>query len=188
MRSFALFLLVAGLLSGGGAIAEVRDWRVIGERSELIFVYRINGGPRRGAFKAFTGSARFDPEKLEEATFRFDVEVESVETANSFETEIIKTSDWLDAYRYPNAQFELSRLTPRPNGKYGVEGTLTMKEVSFPVKGALEITLSDDASHSKGRVTFDRRDFNIGVGFTALFVEVGDEIVVRFDLIAEPEE
>ena len=169
-------------------MAEVRDWRVVGEQSKLVFVYRINGGARRGTFNAFTGSARFDPEKMEDATFTLNVEVESVEAANFFETAIIKTGDWLDAYRYPTARFEMSRLTPRPNGKYGVEGALTMKDVSFPIRGGLEITLSEDASRSKGRVTFDRRDFDIGVGFTALFVEVGDEIVVRFDLIAEPEE
>ena len=188
MRFLSLLILAAGLLTGGGAVAEVRDWRVVGEQSKLVFVYRINGGARRGIFNAFSGSARFDPEKLEEATFTLDVEVESVETANFFETAIIKTGDWLDAYRYPTARFEMARLTPRSNGKYGVEGTLTMKEVSYPIKGGLEITLNEDASRSKGRIRFDRRDFEIGVGFTALFVEVGDEIVVRFDLVAEPEE
>lgn len=188
MRVLSLLILVAGVLSGGGVLAEVRDWRVVGEQSKLVFVYRINGGPRRGTFNAFSGAARFDPEKLEEATFTLDVEVGSVETPNFFETAIIKTGDWLDAYRYPKARFEMSRLTPRDDGKYAVEGALTMKEETFPISGALEITLSDDNSRSRGRVTFDRRDFDIGVGFTALFVEVGDEIVVRFNLIAEPEE
>ena len=188
MKTLAAILAAASLLASAPAEARPQDWRIDASASTLDFVYLINGAPRRGAFSGFAGEARFDPEALEEAELTFTVEVPSVDTGETFGTMIVKTNDWLSAYVHPEADYRLDRMIPLDGGLYRVEGVLTMKDVALPVTGELAVSFPEGVAHAVGRVVFDRSAFNIGVGFTALFVEVGDEIAVEFDLIARPKE
>ena len=56
----------------------------------------------------------------------------------------------------------------------------------FEKAGEMTLEIADDAATATGRSLFDRREYRVGVGFTTLFVDVGDEIAVAFDLTAVP--
>lgn len=180
--------IVAASLSAQAAEAAPFHWTIDPSASRLDFVYLINGSARRGVFSGFAGEARFDPDALEGAELTFTVDVESVDTGETFGTAIVKTNDWLSAYDYPEARYVLTRLSPAGDGRYTAEGVLTMKERALPVSGDFAVSFPSDAAHAVGQVSFDRSAFNIGVGFTALFVTVGDKITVEFDLVARPKE
>lgn len=206
MRAFAALLLAAGASLAAPAFAaeakasesatgetgaearQARAWRIDPDASNLQFVAMINGGPLRGVFHDFAGQGRFDPDALEAAELTFTVKVGSVDAGQFFVTAIVKTNDWLSASDYPEARYVLENLSPLGGDRYRATGVLTMKEIALPVTGELDVTFPDGVAHSVGRIVFDRSAFRVGVGFTSLFVDIGDEVAVEFDLIATPEE
>ena len=59
-----------------------------------------------------------------------------------------------------------------------------MRGWTHPVTGDLTLNLDEAAGVAVGEVGFNRKDFNVGVGFSTLFVEIGPLIGVSFDLKA----
>ena len=187
MRWLAILLLAVGAF-GSSADAEPRRWSVDLERSSLAIVYLINGEERRGAFSAFSGEAVFDPADPEAAELEFLIETPTIDAGDSFGTEVVRGVDWLDVENHPTARFVLTKMTRLEGDRYAVEGDLTLRGATGVVSGEMTLTIGEDVASAAGRSVFDRREYRVGVGFTTLFVEVGDEIAVAFDLTAVPME
>mgnify|MGYP001249562257 CR=1 FL=1 len=179
-------VLVALLLSAASAAAEPRAWVIDAGASTLGVVYLINGEKRRGVIRHFEGEARFDPDDLADAELDLVIDMDSVDVGEPFGTMIVKTADWFDVYGHPTARYSLDSLEAKAPGAYIAHGRLTMRGKEHPVTGALSLELGDDVARAGGEAEFPRSLYGIGVGFTALFVEVGDEVGVEFDLIARP--
>jgi polyisoprenoid-binding protein YceI len=158
------------------------------EASKFGIIYQINGKQRGGVLSRFSGIAIFDPDALEEAELNLVIDMDSIDVGDRFGTAIIKTSDWFDVYSHPVSTYRLNELVPLGDDKYRALGTLTMRGKSADVEGTLSIVLSDGEAATSGRSEFARSTFGIGVGFTALFVEVGDGVAVDFELVARPVE
>ena len=188
MRPLLLSAFLAVSVWGGAAEAVSRMWTVSPQGSELAIVYTVDGEPRRGVFSSFAGDARFDPDDLTGAELTFVISTGSLDAGDVFGTEVVKSDDWLAAERFPEARYVLASLTPRAEGGYVAEGALTMRGRTSTVVGEIDISFGDDEARAVGVVVFDRKDFGVGVGFTTLFVEVGAQIAVEFDLTAVPKE
>lgn len=188
MRPFLFALWLAAATFGAEAGAAARDWSVSPSASKLAFVYTIDGERRRGAFAMFQGAARFDPDDIGAAELAFEIMTGSIDTGDRFGTEVVKSVDWLDVENSPKARFVLAELAPRDGGGYVATGALTLRGRTHDVSGPLTLAIAADQATAKGVMTFDRKTFGVGVGFTTLFVDVGAEISVEFDLIADPKE
>ena len=55
---------------------------------------------------------------------------------------------------------------------------------THPVTGNLTLRLDENDGAAIGEAGFNRKDFNVGVGFSTLFVEIGPQIGVSFNLKA----
>ena len=185
-RWLAALLISAGAFASAAATAEPRRWVVDTAQSSLAIVYLINGEERRGAFAEFSGEAVFDPADLEAAELEFLIHTPTIDAGDSFGTEVVRGVDWLDVETHPTARFVLTALTPLGGDRYGVTGDLTLRGRTGVVSGEMTLEIADDAATATGRSLFDRREYRVGVGFTTLFVDVGDEIAVAFDLTAVP--
>ena len=188
MRRFThwvAFCLIA-ITSALATDASARDWRIDVTRSTLAIVYLINGEERRGEFSRFSGEAFFDPEDLSATELEFLIETGSIDAGDSFGTEVVRGVDWLDVENHPTARFVLTEMTPLSEGRYRVAGDLTLKGRTGVVSGEMSLSVGDDTAKAEGRSAFDRKDYKVGVGFTTLFVDVGDEIAVTFNLTATP--
>lgn len=168
------------------AAAEPRDWRIDADKSELAIVYIINGENRRGAFSRFSGDARFDAEDLTTAEMEFLIETASIDTGDSFGTEVVRGVDWLDVEGHPTARYVLTSLEPLGGDRYRAVGDLTLRGKTETVVGEMTLALTEETADASGATEFDRKAFRVGVGFTTLFVDVGDRIAVSFDLVATP--
>lgn len=186
MRGAAILLGLAALSAPAGA--EPLRWEVDAEASRIGIVYLINGEERRGEIGRFSGAARFDPDDLSAARLTLEIDMDSVDVGEPFGTFIVKTSDWFDVAAHPTARYELDRMEPLGDGRYRAEGRLTMRGVEHSVSGDLALDLGGETAGAEGAASFPRSLYGIGVGFTALFVEVGDEVGVEFDLVATPED
>ena len=132
----------------------------------------------------FKGEARFDPAALEQASLRFEIETASIDLDEPFATDFVKSIDWLFVEEYPVAIYELQRLERLEGDQFRATGLLTMRGRTHPVTGELTLNLGETAGKAVGKAGFNRKDFNVGVGFSTLFVEIGPLIGVSFDLKA----
>ena len=168
------------------AAAEARNWVIDPEASTLAVRYIVDDKPQGGGFDEFSGTATFDPTALEDAQLTFDVVTESVDVGDPFGTTFVKSVDWFDVENHPRATYVLDRLELIEGDLYRAFGTLTLRGASNPVIGEMRVTITDTEAHAVGETTFDRTEFNVGIGFSALFVEIGPEVQVQFRLVARP--
>lgn len=185
MRGAAILLGLAAL--SAPVAAEPLNWIIDAGASRIGIVYLVNGEERRGEIGRFSGAARFDPEDVSAARLTLEIDMASVDVGEPFGTMIVKTGDWFHVSEHPTARYELDRMEPLGDGRYRAFGRLTMRGAEHPVSGELSVNLAGHVAGAQGEAAFPRSLYGIGVGFTALFVEVGDEVGVVFDLTAVPE-
>lgn len=184
-------ILAARLLSALGiALAALpawaEAWRIDSAASSLAIVYFVDGQERQGGFTRFSGVAEFDAAALETADLSFDIETASIDVGEPFGTQFVKSIDWLFVEEHPVAQYRLIRLERIEGDRYRAFGDLSLRGETRAVEGELSIALAKGEASAVGEARFDRKDFGVGVGFSALFVEIGPEIRVAFDLVARP--
>ncbi|MEO1613201.1 MAG: YceI family protein [Pseudomonadota bacterium] len=185
-RWIASFLIAVAAASS--ALAEPRAWRIDPTQSALAIVYLIDGKEQRGAFSRFSGDALFDPDDLASAKLEFLIETGSIDAGEAFATEVVRGVDWLDVKAHPEARYVLTSLEPLGDGVYRATGDLTLRGATGSVVGEMTLSVSGETATATGAADFNRKDYRVGVGFTTLFVEVGDVIAVEFDLTAKPKE
>lgn len=176
-------LLIAAA-SVAAAQAQATVWRIDPAASSISITFEVDEAPRQGTFGTFGGEARFDPAALEEATLRFEIETASIDLDEPFATDFVKSIDWLFVEEHPIAIYDLQRLERIEGDRFRAVGLLTLRGRTHPVNGELTLVLGDVTAAAAGQSGFDRKDFNVGVGFSTLFVEIGPQIGVSFDLKA----
>ncbi len=180
-------LLCAALMamaSVSSAIAEAAVWRIEPDASTIKITFDVDNAPREGTFETFRGEALFDPAALEKAELRFEIETASIDLDEPFATDFVKSIDWLFVEEHPTAVYVLQRLERIEGDRFRAIGLMTLRGRTHPVTGELTLAFGADDASAAGQAGFDRKDFNVGVGFSTLFVEIGPEIGVSFDLKA----
>lgn len=176
--------ILAATMLAAPVKAEPSIWRIDPEASTIHITFDVDGAPRQGGFGAFQGEARFDLAALEDANLRFEIETASIDLDEPFATDFVKSIDWLFVEEHPTAIYELQRLERVEGDRFRAIGLLTMRGRTHPVTGDLTLSLGETSGVAAGKAGFNRKDFNVGVGFSTLFVEIGPLIGVSFDLKA----
>lgn len=139
---------------------------VVKEKSSLRFTATQNNAPVEGKFTAFTADIAFDPEQLKDSHIRVEVDVASLELADSQTKDTLLTADWLDAKGHPKAVFvskEIDRI-PGTNDYYA-KGELNLHGVKAPVTLNFTMAFMDENSAiANGYLTIQRTDFHVGQG------------------------
>ncbi len=181
LRPIGLACAVA--LLAGAAAAE--SWRLAEPVSSLTFSYLENGEVIEGAFTEFDGEADFDSADPSGAFVTIDVSTASVSFGDPLRDHFARSVDWFDVENHPEAGFELTRLVALPDGRFSAEGALEIRGIRQTVFATLDIRRAEDALSAAGEMTFPRSAFGVGVGFSGLLADIGDDITVRFDLTGE---
>ena len=182
-------LALLGMVWAGMALAAVHSataWRVAPGESRVLFDYQRNGKPAQGHFASFSGHGRFDPTAPADARLEIRIKSASIDlndpTASAFATSV----DWFDSANHPDVVYQLTRLTPEGGNRYRADGDLTIRDTTKPIETTLTLTVENGTAHAKGSLKLDRTQYWLGVGPTALFVDIGHQVSVNFDLIAHP--
>jgi polyisoprenoid-binding protein YceI len=186
-----LSAIAALLLLGNPAAAEAPQWTVDLKASHITFVAKQMQVSVPGKFERITAAIRFDAGDLPGSKAAIDIEVGSVTTPNrDIETEI-KREPWFDVTRHPTARFETTAITQKAAGLYDVAGTLTLRGVTKPVTLPATIRIANDhaqpgtvRAEATGEIKVSRTAFGIGQGQWRDVSVVGDEVVIRFELVA----
>ena len=104
------------------------------------------------------------------------------------------SAEWFDSVNHPQIVYRLMKLTPKSGNSYHAVGELMIRGRTRPIESTiiLDFAASDGSgaasveAHASGSLVMDRKDYRLGVGPMALFVDIGREVTVRFELTAHP--
>lgn len=162
---------MAPALHGAGTPADVTagTYTVEPGHTQVAFsVSHMGISPFAGMFSGASGEMTLDPKDLGKTRLTVSIPTSSVETISPKLTEELKSADWLDSAKFPNATFVASKVTPMgPNGAM-IDGSLTLHGVTRPVMiharffGAAQNPMSKKASIGFiGRAVIHRSEFGV---------------------------
>jgi polyisoprenoid-binding protein YceI len=174
----ALAVLAASL-----AAAEPRRYVIDPQRSAIRFhaVSRLMDAD--GSFARFAGEIRLDDGRPETASTRLTIEVASLDTGIRMRDTHLRSEDFFDVERHPQAVFESSGVR-REGERVAVTGRLTIRGVTRPLTVPVTVTEAAGALRVVGEVTLNRREF--GIAYQSRLNPIQDEVRVRFELVAVP--
>ena len=90
----------------------------------------------------------------------------------------LKSADFFDVEKYPEATLKVTSFKKKAAGQYDLAGDLTIKGITKPVsfKGQ---TISEKGAPAKivAELEFDRTDFNVRYGSGKFFENLGDKVI-----------
>jgi len=142
----------------------------------------------RGHFAEVTATGEIDVEHPERSNIEATINTKSIRTHNETRDNDLRSSNFLEADKYPTIHFKSTKIEPVEKDRYRLTGDLTIKGVTKPV--ALDVVklgeFNDPAMGHRvgytGEGKINRKDFNMR--FDAMldgrFI-VSDEIEVRIE-------
>lgn len=154
--------------------------------SRIEFTGSAANGPQNGRFEKFSGWFSVADGKPVGADHRVEIDMNSVQTDHQKLTDHLKNTDFFDAPAFPTAVFDEITLTPGEGDTWTVAGNLTLhgqtKAISFPAT----VTREGDTVAVKSEFSLNRRDFAIDFEGASDNL-IRDEVVIRLDLLAAPQ-
>jgi len=164
--------------------AAAQNWIVDEAASRIGFRFTQMGSPVEGQFDHFGSDIRFDPQALDDARVRTEIEVDSVNTGNEERDSGIRSQAWFDASNNPQGLFESIRFEDKGDDRYDVRGRLTLRGTTREIILPMTIRIDGRTARAEGSVTLDRQDFGIGQGDWASDKVVGYEVPVDIVIVA----
>lgn len=115
-----------------------------------------------------SGSIFFDPDHLQTADFKIDVNANSINTDNNARDTHLKKEEYFDADRFPLIHFTTSRIESATAAGYLLYGTLFIKGISKQIVIPFTLKQRGEDYLFTGEFMLNRRDFNVGRGSLVL--------------------
>lgn len=154
--------------------------------SEILFTGSKVTGSHSGGFKSFTGGFTVAGNTLVGTGQKITIDMNSLWSDNEKLTEHLKSSDFFDVAKYPEATFELTGLKNVAERNFKVSGNLTLngtrKNITFPASA--QVTGNTAKIHAKFDI--NRKDFGIVYAGKADDL-IRDEVVIELKLNTAPD-
>lgn len=107
-------------------------------------------------------------ETLADSRFEATMKADSIETRFDARDQHLRSADFLDIERFPDVKFASTSIEPAAGGRYKVDGTLSIRDITRPVTLDLEVhgEVDDPMAGTKragftAKTEFDREDFGM---------------------------
>lgn len=158
-------------------------WNTLQPESAIVFSGTQAGGTFEGWLPTFTGTGCFDPADPEGASGKFIFDLTRATTGVKERDAIMRAPEWLDTDKFPQATFAVKDIRRVGDNAYEGAGALTLKGKELPLTVPFATAGEGRFLGVKGRVTFDRRDYNVGDGEWGESEKwVGFQIAVDFQI------
>jgi polyisoprenoid-binding protein YceI len=135
---------------------------ITSENSKIEFIGAKVTGHHNGSFKKFSGTIDYAGQ-IEKSRVSITIDSSSLETDAPDLTKHLKTADFFDVAKYPEAKFESTEI--KPGGEKGashtVTGNLTLHGVTRSVTFPATITASPGVISVESSFAINRKDFAI---------------------------
>lgn len=163
-------------------VAAAGERYVIGEGSKIGFVGSKVTGSHDGGFNQFAGSIELVERDPTRSRVEVTIDATSLWADNDKLTGHLKSPDFFDVERHPQARFESTAIVAEGDG-YTITGNLDLhgvtKNISFPAK----ITLGEGQVTAEAEFSVMRFDFGIVYPGKADDL-IRDEVLIRLNLVA----
>ena len=119
------------------------EWGVNPQKSEVTFEATGSGYNTKGIFKTTRPRSSSTLMTPEEASVRVTLECASATTGAADVDQTLQSQEFFDPGRYPTAEFVARGAKPDGDGKYILNGRLTLKGVTKPVTLPFSIDIAD---------------------------------------------
>lgn len=185
-RRWLPWLMLA--MVAGSAAAHPLDYRIDTVHSQVLFSADHDGYSNPvGRLAIARGWLRFDPDDWSASKVVADVDTASADLGDKNWNAAVTGHDFLDAAAFPLAHFESVKVTKTGEDSGVIEGRLTLRGVTLPVKVDFKVnrvgmTLFgfQTIAGFSGHATLDRTHF----GMTAFPRAIGTEVTIRLEIEA----
>jgi polyisoprenoid-binding protein YceI len=176
----AAFVAVADAPSN----APAQHWSTEPARSQLTFSAVQAGARFEGRFATFDPQIDFDAANLAASHFIVTVTTGSADTRDKERDETLRSKDFFDVAKWPEARFETTGFTSTGNGRFEAQGKLTIRDVTRPIRLPFTFAAAGDGRTARmsGGTTIQRLDFGVGQGEWTDTTWVGNAVEIHFDL------
>jgi len=154
-----LILLTASLTLAPGARAA--EYKLSGDNTKIKFVGSKKDGKHEGSFPKLTGKFIADAD-VTQGKLEVTIDIDSMTTDAAKLTAHLKSPDFFDAKRFPEAKFVSKSIKAGPDG-YVVAGELTMHGKTAPLSIPAKIVQGDGLTVSC-QFDLNRHDWGISYG------------------------
>jgi polyisoprenoid-binding protein YceI len=155
----------AGVIS---APATESNWKVDASHSNVKFtVTHLVVSEVDGVFKTFDGNIKSKTPDFSGAEIDFSVDIASINTDNEMRDKHLKSDDFFNAEQFPKMTFKSTSFTKKANGKYVLEGDLTIRDVTKRIKfdvihgGVIKDPWGNTKAGFKATASIDRLGYNL---------------------------
>jgi polyisoprenoid-binding protein YceI len=151
-------------------------------QSEVLFVTRQMGVPVEGRFRTFDATLDLDPKKPEAGSVSVQITMLSGLLGVAEADAELPKPIWFDVAKFPEAIFKSTSIKSQGNGKFLVNGKLTIKGTTRDVAVPVTITQAGPISTATGTFVVKRLDHAIGQNEWTDTTVVANDVHVRFKL------
>jgi polyisoprenoid-binding protein YceI len=175
------------------AATTTTTWTIDPDHSTLEFAVRhMMVTTVKGRFEAFSGTIAHDEADLEHASVAVTIATSSIHTGTAERDAHLRSADFLDCDRFPDATFRSTGIEPKGDGAFAVRGDLTIRDVTKPVvldvafQGTGAMPGGPEVAGFTATTSFARSEFGLtwNVGLECGGVLVSDEVRLSLDIQA----
>ncbi len=182
--SIAFLLFAFGALSlGATGKALASEWSVKPEESQIAFEATGGGYTSKGTFAQYRTEIEFDPDLPEEASVTVLLDMDSAATGTADADRMLKSADFFNPAQIPTAQFVARGAKPSGNGRYILNGRLTLKGVTKPIALPFLIDIKSGTARVSAETKINRLDFGVGPQSLA-GLAIDNDVKLTLDLTA----
>lgn len=145
----------------------------------------------RGRFGRVAGELEYDPPAAKAGRLLARIPAATIDTGEARRDGHLRSADFFDAERYPEITFASTSIEPRGGGRYVVNGTLTIRNVTKPVRfeaslhGIVHDLHGGQRLGASGDFSIDRTEFGLVWNKPiANGVLVGNEVKIELNVAA----
>jgi polyisoprenoid-binding protein YceI len=144
------------------AAAQCQKYVITPQNSKIEFIGSKVTGKHNGSFKDFSGQVDYAGTP-ENSRVNITIKTDSIETDTPDLTKHLKTADFFDVAKFPEANFVSTAI--KAGGENGashtVTGNLTMHGVTKAITFPATINVTPDAATVESSFSINRKDFGI---------------------------
>ncbi len=177
---FAILLSV--FISTGGLFAENKNLKLNTEKSKVEWLGKKVTGEHSGLISITRGTITLKDGKLQSGNFVVDMssmvctDIKDDKYRNKLEKHL-KSNDFFGVKKFPNASFEITNARELEEGKYIINGDITIKGITQSIDFPLNFHMHDGSIHVSGKILIDRTKFNVRYGSGSFFDNLGDKTI-----------
>lgn len=186
MPGLSILMLAAApatlyFLAAQGASAS--EWSVKPEQSRISFEASGGGYTTKGTFAHYRAEIEFDPDLPEQTSIKVLLDMNSAATGTADADATLKSADFLNPAQFPAAQFVAKGAKPDGEGRYILNGALTLKGVTKPIALPFLIGIDSGTAKVSAETKINRLDFGVGPQSVA-GLAIDKDVKLTIDLTA----